>query len=86
MFSTSWQISFSAPKFKRTESPEIVYRMMAALTAVVIRAHVGTNLGLLFFFHIGKYRLLFNNLLLPESRVGGRYVKAAVRLKLSEFI
>ena len=23
---------------------------------------------LLFFFHIGKYRLLFNNLLLPESR------------------
>ena len=32
---------------KKQQPPEIVYRMMAALSAVVIKAHVGTNLGLL---------------------------------------
>ena len=31
---------------------------------------------LLFFFHIGKYRLPFNNLLLPESRADGTSVNA----------
>ncbi len=31
---------------------------------------------LLFFFHIGKYRLTFNKLLLPESRADGTSINA----------